>query len=220
MVSTPMLPGTDPKATDDSVEESAAAETTPLASPTTPAPSSEDSKKPGSPKGFLAVLVLAFLASVAAVWWHDEVLSVAVPLCESIKELSDPVKMAVIGGALIVESVIPVPLYGITLLASGFVLGFPLAFLTVYPATIIGSTLMFLLSRNCCLGSARAVIESRRNLKAIGASADRYYYACLCTQNPASSLSVSLFLHCHNASRTGVGIHTREALTRRLHFDK
>ena len=119
----------------------------------------------------VAMLVFALLLTVVGAWYSKEILEFVDAVCKDMKALrqdyGDGLVVALISGAMFLESLLPIPLIGVTLLASGIVLGFPLGFLAVYPASVLGATFCFLLARSCCLSSATALITARPKLKAI-----------------------------------------------------
>ena len=117
------------------------------------------------------MLVFALLLTVVGAWYSKEILEFVDAVCKDMKALrqdyGDGLVVALISGAMFLESLLPIPLIGVTLLASGIVLGFPLGFLAVSPASALGATFCFLLARSCCLSSATALITARPKLKAI-----------------------------------------------------
>ncbi|CAJ0628058.1 14041_t:CDS:2, partial [Entrophospora sp. SA101] len=69
----------------------------------------------------------------------------------------------IISACIIVSSIPPIPGYSTTILLSGFAYGFPMGFLPVYPAALIGASLSFFICRLLCLGRATKMAEKQGN---------------------------------------------------------
>ena len=156
---------TTPLTDEESVDvDSSKAEDTPLVGD---GAKSEPAEQGGKGRGPTVLLLLAVLITGLASWKMKTLLGGMATACEYLQSVPTMQAGVAVFGIIILESLSPLPVLSITLVASGFVLGFPTAFFFAYPPTVLGSCLLFLLAKSCCLKSATSVIADRPKLKAI-----------------------------------------------------
>ena len=83
---------------------------------------------------------------------------------DALARLPVPLTILLLGVVVLLSSGIPGPIHGPLLLLSGYVLGFEVAFITMYPFHVLGDLCVFALARRCCAATASRVVARRTKL--------------------------------------------------------
>jgi uncharacterized membrane protein YdjX (TVP38/TMEM64 family) len=83
---------------------------------------------------------------------------------DALARLPVPLTILLLGVVVLLSSGIPGPIHGPLLLLSGYVLGFEVAFITMYPFHVLGDLCVFALARRCCATTASRVVARHTKL--------------------------------------------------------
>ncbi|CAJ0912511.1 20342_t:CDS:2 [Entrophospora sp. SA101] len=103
--------------------------------------------------GILAGIIILIALVVLFIVFERPILSAIAPVAAKFREIK--YGSLIISACIIVSSIPPIP--------GGFAYGFPMGFLPVYPAALIGASLSFFICRLLCLGRATKMAEKQGN---------------------------------------------------------